>query len=120
MQNSFYSCLHFFKDWRENVLGKAQDPTFQLITKAELSVYKSHDAVYWECCDGFLALCYLNPKIIKTKELIYGVVELDGRYTRGQLVLDYRNKNPANLTVILDVDPDAIKETCLKIANDGL
>lgn len=90
-------------------MGSIKHPTLQLIGKAERKTYAKR--TMWLSCDGFLAAAYLYPECIKKQDLFQGTVELHGKRTRGQLVLDHRNKHSSSYETNIVV----IEDLCAKI-----
>lgn len=106
--------------WRQDILGGIDNPTLQLIDRAERKTYAKR--TMWLSCDGFLAAAYLYPECIKKREWFHSTIELHGKRTRGQLVLDHRNKHlptyESNVTVIEDICGDALMKIFLNAAKE--
>ncbi|XP_016987867.1 pyrimidine-specific ribonucleoside hydrolase RihA [Drosophila rhopaloa] len=72
-------------DWRLNVLGSADHPFVELMTRVQRAIM-----VPGGFPDAALAAAYLFPKAIIAEQLEYhATVELSGVHTRGQMVLDH-------------------------------
>ena len=54
----------------------------------------------------------LQPDLIRQSGKFYTTVELNGRSTRGQTVIDYNgiSGEPANVTIIQQLDTDGVYE----------
>lgn len=72
----------------------------------------------WLPCDALLAAAYLRPEIILEQEKYHATVELHGRNTRGQLVIDHTNENEPNVMIIKCVKMECFKETVLRAATE--
>ncbi|XP_033731626.1 pyrimidine-specific ribonucleoside hydrolase RihA-like isoform X2 [Pecten maximus] len=73
--------------------------------------------------DEFLAACMLCPSevVLETKH-VYATVELGGKFTYGQMVVDWNKvlkKNP-NLTIVTKIDKKAFYTVLLNTAKNGL
>lgn len=63
--------------------------------------------------DALLTAAFLFPeRVVRTKNRYNATVELQGTYTRGQMVLNLRNENH-NVTVIEAVNEEEIKDILL-------
>ncbi|GAB0098085.1 uncharacterized protein DMENIID0001_137820 [Sergentomyia squamirostris] len=100
-------------DWRKNVLGIVDHPVLHLLNPVEESNYKNLPLSYkWACADGIAAAVLLVPDlVVKTSENVYASVELNGSLTRGQWVLNRRNKTQ-NVKMITEIDSETYKK-CL-------
>lgn len=87
-------------DWRLDLKSPSGNAVWSLLTEVERKIYAKEK--YWLPCDAFLAACYLFPhRMIEESFLTSLVVETQGRNTRGQTVIDHRNKDePRNVKVI--------------------
>ena len=54
----------------------------------------------------------VNPSLITDTEEVYATVELDGKYTRGMMVVDWggRLERPCNLTLVKKLDTRLARE----------
>lgn len=83
-----------------------KNPAFELVTEAEkLIPWYNSGSELWETCDALLVMAYLYPEegVIKASEH-NATVELQGLYTRGQLVLDHLKINAPNVTILESVN----------------
>lgn len=70
-------------------MGKIDNPYMKLMNAVEASIFKMHPHVAYEACDPSCVACMLNPKVIKKFVDIHIGIELNGKLTRGQMVLDH-------------------------------
>lgn len=68
-------------------------------------------------CDAFLIACYFFPQMIKQMKHHNVSVELNGKETRGQMLLDHRRteKPKKNAHVIEEVDAEFFKKVLLSV-----
>ncbi|XP_046841472.1 uncharacterized protein C1683.06c-like [Xenia sp. Carnegie-2017] len=61
--------------------------------------------------DELAAAVLVNPSIIISSEHVFATVELQGKYTRGQMVIDWRNvlKKRKNVCIIKEIDFESYK-----------
>ncbi|XP_028396688.1 probable uridine nucleosidase 2 [Dendronephthya gigantea] len=62
-------------------------------------------------CDQFAASIIACPEIILEQENVYATVEVQGCYTRGQMVIDWRNKlkKRKNVFIVTEIDIEKYK-----------
>lgn len=102
--------------WRYEVLGKMGGKLWKLIDSAEKSVYgEPTKQEIWMPCDAFLALSFLHPQkaVVKSRKE-HVSIELHGRKTRGQAVLDHLSQNQANAVLIEEVNNTLMKEILMR------
>lgn len=79
------------------MLGNTEDKNVQLLNEVERISHR--EKTHFTPSDALLSAVFLFPdKCIKTKREYNATVELQGVYTRGQMILD-RNSN-YNVTVV--------------------
>lgn len=71
----------------------------ELLNLAESICYR--DYLDWVPTDAYLMAAFLFPDLTITKtRKVHATVELTGKYTRGQMVLDHLSRTPCNVTVV--------------------
>lgn len=86
------------------------------MNRAEKSIYPETEVI-WLPCDAFLVAAVLYPDFIKKQKDYHVTIELHGKKTRGQLVLDHLQSSKPNVTIIEDIDGEYFKEILLGAAN---
>ncbi|GJQ84570.1 hypothetical protein Trydic_g234 [Trypoxylus dichotomus] len=109
----------FTMEWRFTVLGNVSDPMIQLLNRAEASIYRKRMTEYWYPCDAFLTLALIYPECVEKEGVYHATIELHGRETRGQVVLDHLNEKEANVRVIKRVNEEFAKNIFLKTFRSG-
>ncbi|XP_025090794.1 probable uridine nucleosidase 2 isoform X3 [Pomacea canaliculata] len=73
---------------------------------------KSESTIGFKSCDGYALAVFLDDSVVKESQKIYGTVELNGYFTRGQMVVDWYNamKEKENICVILELNLKMIEE----------
>ncbi|KAI4464554.1 hypothetical protein MML48_3g00003517 [Holotrichia oblita] len=105
--------------WRFEELGNVNDPLIQLLNKAEKSVYRNRLSESWYPCDAFLAITLIYPECIEKEGIYHATIELHGRETRGQVVLDHLNENESNVRIIKRVNENFVKDMLYKSFRAG-
>lgn len=107
--------LYFcFQDWRFKELTKVPNPAFELLTRAENQIRAFYTALTgvseWITCDPFLVVSYLYPEetVVKCSQHS-GTIELHGKYTRGQFVVDREKRKAPNVKIIENVNTEFFK-----------
>lgn len=110
--NNNFEILFFFcwqKEWRFELVKDVTCKCIELLNLAESICYR--DAIDWMPTDAFLMAAFLFPNLsVRKSRQIHATVELFGKYTRGQMVLDHLNKKPANVTVIESLCTEGCKQ----------
>lgn len=102
----------FLQEWRFNVLGKINCKNMELYNKIDEFCYQKY--THYVPCDALLTAALLFPdKCIKTKRQCHATVELYGRHSRGQMILDHLEKNQPNVTIIETMHVEEIKNALL-------
>lgn len=70
-------------------------------------------------CDALVSCAYLLPEFVVKSSDWHVTVELNGRETRGQLVLDHLQENTNNARIIEVVDEAHLKTFLLWICGDS-
>lgn len=83
----------------------------QLLNTLETALYKKLPYPRWIICDAILVMAYCFRKLeLSKKRCYYVTVELLGKHTRGQMVLDHKRKDHGNTYIILDMDKEHYKQ----------
>lgn len=110
-----HSVIFEFQDWRFNDLGKIKQENVQLLNKVEIIPYR--DEKFGMPMDSFAAASFLFPeKVIKNMNKYNASVELEGRRTRGQMVIDHSSKD-YNIKAIEKINVHEFKKIMLWTAN---
>lgn len=111
--------MHFdLQEWRFNVLAKGDCQNMELLNKIDEFCYRKF--THFVPCDALLTAALLFPEnCIKTKRQCHVTVELQGRYSRGQMILDHlgRNKHLNNFTIIETMDVEEVKNALIWTVN---
>jgi inosine-uridine nucleoside N-ribohydrolase len=67
-------------------------------------------------CDVFLASLFIDSDVIRKSNDYHVTVELSGRYTRGQVVIDHLFQEKANCTIVELLDEELIRKMLLYTA----
>lgn len=101
----------FSQDWRFNVLGKVDNENVKLLNEIEKIAY--YENPNYEPFDAIVAAVFVFPeKCIRKQRARNFAVELQGIFTRGQMVFDHQNCNDT-VTVIERVNTEEIKNILL-------
>ncbi|XP_031628323.1 uncharacterized protein LOC116344081 [Contarinia nasturtii] len=104
--------LFISKEWRFKNLENVNCKNIELMNKFDQIAYKDGDC--FMPCDAYLTAVFLFPeKCIRSKKQFHATIELQGLHTRGQMILDHRQINEYNVTVIETVHEDEIKNSLL-------
>lgn len=79
-------CLTIPVQWRFEELGAIENKVTKLMNAIDQMVYERK---YFRPCDGLLAAVFLCPELVEIEGNWHATVELHGRHTRGQMVLDH-------------------------------
>lgn len=100
------------KEWRQEILSSNSNPITNLLDPAEGNLPN-----IWRFipCDAYAVCCFLMPQMIKSMEECHVSIELDGKNTRGQMVIDHKKTEKPNAFVIYDIDAELFKKFLLWI-----
>lgn len=108
------------RKWRDEVLGKMETPAAKLVQQLEQVWFDSWPwGDNWILCDQLAMTAALCRDSIKKSSEHYAQVELEGRMTRGMMVLDQRIARSENCNVIIieELDQQAIMDQMFKAFN---
>lgn len=96
------------KSWRFNVIGKIENKITKFLNPIEEKGFKNYE--YWTPFDTYCAASFIDPSIVRRTEDFHMTIELNGLFTRGQVVIDHIGEvNYKNVTVIEEVDVEKFK-----------
>ena len=89
---------------KSELLRKNDEHSIRVLRKYNISTIALPDEL------GMAA--FLNSDVIKTSVDVYATVEISGKYTRGQMVVDWTNlmKKDSNVTIVTDVHDDVFHQ----------
>lgn len=91
-------------DWRLNTLGSVKSKAVELMNLTEIAILGPKAFPKWIVCDAILCAAFLFPeKLIARSRQYHATVELNGTYTRGQMVLDHLRRKELNARVIEEI-----------------
>lgn len=96
------------KSWRFDVIGTIDNDITRLLNPIEEKAYKKCEE--WLPFDTYCAASFIDPSIVRRREDFHMTIELNGRLTRGQVVIDHIEENEfKNVTVIEEIDVERFK-----------
>uniref|UniRef100_A0A6M2E2Z9 Putative inosine-uridine preferring nucleoside hydrolase n=1 Tax=Xenopsylla cheopis TaxID=163159 RepID=A0A6M2E2Z9_XENCH len=109
--------INLTADWRFNVMGNIDNEEMKLMNKVELSINILHnnETIYYACDSAGVAVM-LNPQIIVNSFTIHTTVELYGRFTRGQTVIDHNSLYTPNTKIVTQIDDNVFKKMLMVAA----
>ncbi|KAB0792941.1 hypothetical protein PPYR_09011 [Photinus pyralis] len=97
--------------WRFEVLPNLT-PEMKFLTAAEKSFYKFKNGGggkdVWTSADGCLALIVLHPEAVLRSCEYHMSIELHGKRTRGQCILDHTKERKSNVTVVEEISQELL------------
>ncbi|XP_075158377.1 nucleoside hydrolase-like [Haematobia irritans] len=96
--------MNYDLDWRFEVFGKVDSKAMRLMNAVENAFLRPLGYAKWIVCDALAVVSFLFPELTITRSrLYYATIELAGRHTRGQMVLDHKRKDQGNTRVIMNL-----------------
>lgn len=99
--------------WRLEVLGALDNDITKLLNALDHVIYVKREKIYFKPCDALLTAVFLCPEAVEVAADWHASVELNGRHTRGQLVLDHLKANKSNVQIVEKVDEELFKKILL-------
>lgn len=103
--------IYSIQSWRKDVLGKTQSPIIDLLNPVEYKAFRNFSG--YIPCDAMVACLFVHPEVIVKSSQWHVTVELNGKETRGQMVLDHLQQNKTNASIIERVSEEDIKKIML-------
>ncbi|XP_031569974.1 inosine-uridine preferring nucleoside hydrolase-like [Actinia tenebrosa] len=103
------TCLQHCLSWEFydelTSLGTDKSNFFKKITKTSSEFYRQKKegyGMFYTCCDLFAMAVAVSPDIVEEQTHVHATVELSGKHTRGQMVVDWRGslKKQPNLMLV--------------------
>ncbi|XP_055533857.1 nucleoside hydrolase-like [Wyeomyia smithii] len=101
--------------WRLDVLGNSSNRAVQMLNQVEAKCYR--DWTMWMPCDAFLAAVFVKPNIVRHSENFHVDIELSGKLTRGQVVLDHLKASRENTRIVDKLDSEQFRQLMLYAAD---
>ncbi|XP_031345202.1 uncharacterized protein LOC116172187 isoform X2 [Photinus pyralis] len=98
--------------WRfETLINDSIDLTF--MTMLERKFFKLRDIEAWTPYDLFSVLLILYPEVVVRSAEYNVTVELHGRFTRGQMILDHLRNRTSNVNIVQRIDKERVMQILL-------
>lgn len=111
----YVNSLLISQDWRFNVLGQISHPFVQLLNQAEQIAFLK-GGFFWSY-DAFAAAAFIFPKkVVKEMRSFNATIELSGRYTRGEMIVD-SSSTEYNVNIIERISEKEVKRILLWATN---
>jgi len=116
-------CLHRVKiewEWRMNVYGEVNSSQTHLMNKIEAESNATKFFETYIVCDQLAMAAAIDASCVKKSTPHFATVELSGRFTRGQMVVDYPRllRRSPNVFIIDDIDVNLFKTMMRWSVND--
>lgn len=106
------------KSWRFDTIGKIKNRITKFLNPIEEKGYIPLD--HWTPFDTYCAASFIDPTIIRRTENFHITIELNGLFTRGQVVIDHiEQENYKNVTVIEEIDVEKFKSLILTTVKEA-
>lgn len=99
--------------WRLQELGVIDNEVIKLLNAMDHKVYVERERIYFKPCDALLTAIFLCPEAVEVDGEWHASVELHGRHTRGQLVLDHLKACKNNVRIVEKVNEELFKKILL-------
>lgn len=99
--------------WRFDVLGAIDNQIAKLMNALDEKMYGDGKRKYFRPCDGLLAAVFMCPELVLVDGEWHATVELHGRHTRGQLVLDHLKASKNNVRIVEKINEELFKKILL-------
>lgn len=99
--------------WRMEELGALDNEITKMLNALDQVMYVERKKVHFRPCDAMLTAVFLCPEMIQVEGDWHATVELQGKHTRGQLVLDHLKANKSNVRIVEKIDEELLKKLLL-------
>ncbi|XP_015513563.2 inosine-uridine preferring nucleoside hydrolase [Neodiprion lecontei] len=97
--------------WQDHVFGKINTPEVQLMsTLYQFYLNSNKESAIYTPCDAILAAIVLRPDMATKLIEHHADIELTGRRTRGQVVIDHLASNKPNTNIVTECNLEIFKE----------
>lgn len=96
--------------WRLEELGVIENGITWLLNRLDHVVYVQREKIYFKPCDALLTAVFLCPEAVQLVGEWHANVELHGKHTRGQLVLDHLKARTSNVRIVEKVNEELFKK----------
>lgn len=111
-------CHPIPNSWRFDVIGKIDNPITRFLNPIEEKAYKNQQN--WTPYDTYCAASFIDPSLVRRTENFHMTIELNGMFTRGQVVIDHIDElNYKNVTVIEEIDVEKFKSLMVTTVSDA-
>lgn len=104
------------QNWRTDVLGALKSPILDFLNRIEYKAFRNF--THYIPCDALVTCSFIHPGMITKASDWHVTVELHGRETRGQLVLDHLRNNETNARIIEQISQEDMKSMLLWVCGD--
>lgn len=111
-----FSSIDYEQSWRTDVLGKLKSPILDFLNRIEYKAFRHF--THYIPCDALVSSLFIHPGMVTKASDWHVTVELNGRETRGQLVLDHLRNNDYNARIIEQISEDDMKSMLLWVCGD--
>lgn len=101
------------QEWRMQELGSIDNKITRLMNAVDMKVYTEAKRIFFRPCDAFLTAVFLCPELVQVVDEWHASVELHGKHTRGQLVLDHLKSTTSNVRIVEKVNVELFKKILL-------
>lgn len=112
-ETCYKNSIYIPMEWRVDVLGAIDNEITRLMNAVDANIYPPRGYKHWLPCDALLVAVFLEPKIILKKNNYHATIELGGKFTRGQVVIDHLRREDDNTTFIEKIDQDLFQKMAL-------
>lgn len=93
------------QEWRMKVLPNIQSNITNFMDSIDGKIGRKN----FVPCDAYVTACFIVPKMITKMEDFHVTVELQGKHTRGQMVIDRKKLEKPNAFLIEEIDAEMFK-----------
>lgn len=96
--------------WRFEELGAIDNEITRLMNALDHTSYGEGKRSFFRPCDALLTAVFLCPELVEVEGEWHASVELHGRHTRGQLVLDHLKATTSNVRIVERINQELFKK----------